>query len=72
MIQACRKIYELKSRPSNNPIIVHVSNIEMARRIGRFNDLAEVLAKTFWPGPLTIILPIRVWMLEYAKLLRLA
>jgi L-threonylcarbamoyladenylate synthase len=57
---AARKIYELKSRPSNNPIIVHVASIEEARKIGEFNELAEVIAANFWPGPITIVVPRKV------------
>ena len=56
---ACRKIYELKSRPNNNPIIVHVASIEDAREIGEFNEIAEIIAAEFWPGPITIVVPCR-------------
>jgi L-threonylcarbamoyladenylate synthase len=56
---ACQKIYELKSRPSNNPIIVHVASIEQAREIGEFNEIAEIIAKNFWPGPITIVVPLK-------------
>src|SRR5271170_3134430 len=52
------KIFQIKGRPSHNPIIVHVAGIEMARRcVKNFPALAERLAKSFWPGPLTIVLP---------------
>ncbi len=53
---ACRKIYQLKGRPSNNPLIVHVANLEAAREIAVFNKAAELLATKFWPGPLTLVL----------------
>ncbi len=56
---ACRKIYELKSRPSNNPIIVHVASQEDARKIGEFNEIAEIIAANFWPGPITIVVPLK-------------
>ncbi len=57
--QACKKIYELKSRPGNNPIIVHVATIEHAREIGEFSETAEIIAENFWPGPLTIVVPLK-------------
>jgi len=57
--EACAKIYQLKGRPSNNPLIVHVSTIEAARSIALFNELAEILAAKFWPGPLTLVLPLK-------------
>jgi len=56
--KAVAKIFQIKGRPSHNPIIVHVAGIEMARRcVKNFPALAERLAKSFWPGPLTIVLP---------------
>lgn len=56
---ACAKIYQTKGRPSNNPLIVHVASIEAAHKIAIFNEAAEVLATKFWPGPLTLVLPLR-------------
>jgi L-threonylcarbamoyladenylate synthase len=54
---AVKKIYLAKGRPSNNPIIVHVSDIEMARNcVSDWTDEAETLANFFWPGPLSIVL----------------
>lgn len=50
-------IYAVKGRPAFNPLIVHVGSMDMARRIGRFDGLAEQLAEAFWPGPLTIVVP---------------
>jgi L-threonylcarbamoyladenylate synthase len=48
----------VKGRPAQNPIIVHVAGLEMARRCVTFwPELAEKLAAAFWPGPLTMILP---------------
>jgi L-threonylcarbamoyladenylate synthase len=56
--QAVAKIFEIKGRPSANPIIVHVADLPMAKRCARlFPPLAERLAKAFWPGPLTLVLP---------------
>ncbi len=54
---AVARIYEAKGRPSFNPLIVHVADLEMARRLVDFPPLAERLADAFWPGPLTMVLP---------------
>lgn len=54
--EACKKIYEIKSRPSNNPMIIHVSSLEKAKEIAEFNPLAEKLARIVWPGPISIVL----------------
>jgi L-threonylcarbamoyladenylate synthase len=55
---AVAKIFQIKGRPQNNPIIVHVAGIEMAKCcVKNFPPMAEKVAKAFWPGPLTIILP---------------
>ncbi len=56
---ACQKIFKLKGRPSNNPLIVHVLNLEQAKTIGEFNEEAIKLANMFWPGPLSIVVPIK-------------
>lgn len=53
------KVFEAKGRPRFNPLIVHIGNTDLARRIGIFDDRAEALAATFWPGPLTLVLPVR-------------
>lgn len=53
-----RKIFETKGRPACNPLIVHVASIEMAREcVAEWPARAEELAKRFWPGPLTLVLP---------------
>jgi L-threonylcarbamoyladenylate synthase len=52
-------IYAAKGRPSFNPLIVHVADLAAAERIAVFDDEARDLARRFWPGPLTIILPLR-------------
>ena len=57
--EAVARIYEAKGRPSFNPLIVHVPNLEAARRIGEFNEAALALAKEHWPGPLTLVVPVR-------------
>ncbi len=51
----CR-IYQAKGRPANNPLIVHVPDIQAARKhSARFPAVAEILAEKFWPGPLTLV-----------------
>lgn len=55
---AVAKIFAIKGRPSNNPIIVHVSSIAMAKKcVRQWTTEATKLANNFWPGPLTIVLP---------------
>ncbi len=53
--QAVARIFEAKDRPSFNPLIVHVPDAETAMKLGKFNADAVMLANTFWPGPLTIV-----------------
>jgi len=56
--KAVAKIFQTKGRPSHNPIIVHVATAEMARECVReWPEGAENLARAFWPGPLTLVLP---------------
>jgi L-threonylcarbamoyladenylate synthase len=55
---AVRRIFEVKQRPAHNPIIVHVSDVAMARRcVAEWPEIATGLAASFWPGPLTMVLP---------------
>jgi L-threonylcarbamoyladenylate synthase len=55
---AVRRIFEVKGRPPQNPIIVHIAGLEMARRcVADWPPLAAKLAAGFWPGPLTLVLP---------------
>lgn len=56
--QGVAGIFAAKGRPQFNPLIAHVADIEMAERYVRFDPLSRKLAETFWPGPLTIVLPI--------------
>ena len=56
---AVARIYEAKGRPSFNPLIVHVPDLDAARRIAHFDPMAERLAAAHWPGPLTLVLPLR-------------
>jgi L-threonylcarbamoyladenylate synthase len=56
--KAVAKIFRIKGRPANNPIIVHVAGNEMAKRCaGHWPELADKLSRSFWPGPLTLVLP---------------
>ena len=57
--RAVARIYEAKGRPSFNPLIVHLANAAMARDLVHWNDHAEILARAFWPGPLTLVLPLK-------------
>ena len=56
---AVARIYAAKGRPSFNPLIVHVATLAAAERIGIFDDEARDLAARHWPGPLTLIVPLR-------------
>lgn len=56
---AVARVFEAKGRPRFNPLIVHVASLEAAERIGEFDDRARALAKAFWPGPLTLVVPVR-------------
>jgi L-threonylcarbamoyladenylate synthase len=57
--EAVARIYQAKGRPSFNPLIVHVPEFAAAERIGEFNGEARALAKEHWPGPLTLVVPLR-------------
>lgn len=56
---AVAKIYAAKGRPSFNPLIVHLSDMAAADAYGHFNEDALRLAQAFWPGALTLVVPIR-------------
>ncbi len=56
---AVAAIYRAKGRPLFNPLIVHVASLDDARRIAVLDERAEALAARFWPGPLTMVLPLR-------------
>lgn len=56
---AVAAIYAAKGRPAFNPLIVHVADVAAARRLAVFDARAERLAEAFWPGPLTLVLPLR-------------
>ena len=53
------RVYAAKNRPSFNPLIVHVASLEEAVALADFGSEASELAKLFWPGPLTLVLPRR-------------
>ena len=57
--KAVARIFQIKGRPSFNPLIVHVRNAAHAREFCVWNDVAETLAQEFWPGALTFVLPRR-------------
>ncbi|WP_122072598.1 L-threonylcarbamoyladenylate synthase [Pseudophaeobacter sp. EL27] len=56
---AVAAIYAAKGRPSFNPLIAHVASVEAAKRYVIWNAWAECLARAFWPGPLTLVLPLK-------------
>lgn len=56
---ACAKVFEAKGRPTFNPLIVHLSDVETAQSLAEFSPMARDLAAAFWPGPLTLVLPLR-------------
>ena len=55
LASAVARVYEVKNRPLDHPLIVHVSSLENASALGRFSDAAGELARRFWPGPLTLL-----------------
>jgi L-threonylcarbamoyladenylate synthase len=55
--KAIARLYQAKGRPSFNPLIAHVRDFEAGMRVARFDAQAVALAKAFWPGPLTLVLP---------------
>ncbi len=57
--KAVARIFEAKGRPSFNPLITHVNDVDAVLEIAEMNDHAHALADVFWPGPLTMILPRR-------------
>src|SRR5687768_14677328 len=56
--EAVSAIFELKGRPSDNPVIVHIASLHMAHVcVSKWPTIATELAREFWPGPLTLVLP---------------
>ena len=62
--EAVARIYAAKGRPSFNPLIVHVADLQAAEGLGRFPAAARAVAEAFWPGAVTLVVPLR----EGAKL----
>lgn len=56
---AVARVFTAKGRPSFNPLIVHVADLAAAQEIAVFDEMALRLAAAFWPGPLTLVLPLR-------------
>lgn len=54
--RACRAVFKAKRRPANDPLIVHVPDLDHAEKLAEFNPAARRLARRFWPGPLTLVL----------------
>lgn len=57
--RAVAGIYALKNRPQFNPLIIHVADRAAAEEFAVFDDRARLVADTFWPGPLTLVLPLK-------------
>jgi L-threonylcarbamoyladenylate synthase len=57
--RAVARIYEAKGRPSFNPLIVHLPDLAAVEAIAEVGPTARMLAQAFWPGPLTLVLPLR-------------
>ncbi|MBV2359056.1 threonylcarbamoyl-AMP synthase [Thalassococcus sp. CAU 1522] len=57
--RAVARIYEAKGRPSFNPLIVHLAELDAVKALVDWSDDAEAVAGAFWPGPLTLVLPLR-------------
>ncbi len=56
---AVARIFDAKGRPRFNPLIVHLPDLAAAERVAVFDDIARNVAQAFWPGPLTLVLPLR-------------
>ena len=55
--EAILKLYNLKNRPSGNPLIIHVNSLDMLKDIAEIDAITSRIINFFWPGPLTLILP---------------
>ncbi len=60
-MQAVKKAFQMKGRPADNPLIVHISNTSQLPQVSQLNEeeqkRVELLASEFWPGPLTLVMP---------------
>ncbi|MCF6293335.1 MAG: threonylcarbamoyl-AMP synthase [Robiginitomaculum sp.] len=54
---AIERIYQIKGRPDHKALLAHIDGLEMAKKLAMLNPLAEKLIASFWPGPLTLVLP---------------
>lgn len=57
--KAIARVFEAKNRPTFNPLIIHVADLAMAQQFGVFSQQAEKLANAFWPGPLSLVVPLK-------------
>lgn len=65
---AIEQIFIVKGRPSDNPLIAHIASWEQVPLlVGEFSDLAQDLARKFWPGPLTLVLPAATTVPDIAR-----
>ena len=62
--ETIRKIYSVKQRPTNNPLIVHVSGFEQLQTVAETTPLVQALTEQFWPGPLTLVLKKKACVLD--------
>jgi len=61
-VAAVERIFDAKGRPRTSPLIVHVDSVEMARALAaEWSEAAETLARRYWPGPLTLVVPKIRW-----------
>src|SRR5579871_2683204 len=57
---AARRIFEVKGRPADNPLIVHLASVDLVPKVAaQWPTSAQALAERFWPGPLTLVVPKR-------------
>ena len=56
-IKSIKRLYDLKQRPVNNPLIIHVSSMQMLNSICKTDEITKKIIDHYWPGPLTVILP---------------
>ena len=56
-IKSIKRLYDLKKRPVNNPLIIHVSSMQMLNSICKTDEITKKIIDHYWPGPLTVILP---------------
>jgi L-threonylcarbamoyladenylate synthase len=59
MREGVERVFAIKGRPDDNPLIAHVASVDQARELGHLGALAEELAREFWPGPLTLVVKAR-------------